>query len=220
MGRLLDQIQEIQKCYPSLELDEEKFTLSGSLYVDEGDHFFVEIDFVPWGLRNKFPLVKEVGGRIPPIADRHVYPDSGHCCLTTRFMEEVLLRKHVSNLKDFFEEVLIPYFLRQIYYEVEGEYDDELDHGTPGIIQSYEEVLGISDLDLLIPLMEERVNGHRIGRNDPCYCGAPKIKRCHEHHQNYAVFRMVPQGVIKSDLEKFVRWKELKKKIDDFEIKV
>ena len=218
MGKLIDQIREIQKDYPTLELDEEKFTLIGRLDVDEDDHFFVEINFVPWGASRKFPLVKETGGRIPPVMDRHVYPNSGYCCLTTRFMEEIILRKHIRNLKDFFREVLIPYFLRQIFYEVEGEYDDELAHGTPGIIQSYEEVLGISDLDLLIPLMEERAKGHRIGRNATCYCGAPKIKRCTEHQQNYEEFRMVPQDVIKSDLEKFVRWRELNKKIDDLRI--
>ena len=218
MSKLLDQIREIQKDYPTLELDEEKFTLIGRLDVDEDEHFFVEIDFLRWGVLRKFPRVKEVGGRIPPVIDRHIYPDTGHCCLTTSFMEEILLRKHIRNLKDFFREVLIPYFLRQIYYEVEGRYDDELAHGTSGIIQSYEEVLGISDLVLLIPLMEERIKGHRIGRNDPCYCGAPKIKRCREHHQNYEEFRLVSQDVIKSDLDKFLRWKNLKKKLDDLKV--
>jgi hypothetical protein len=213
MGKLLDQIREIQNDFQELELDDENYTLSGRLDVDEKDHFFVEIDFKRWGLMRKFPLVKEIGGRIPPTADRHIFPDSGHCCLTTSFMEEILLRTSIRNLKDFFREVLIPYFLRQIYYEIEGEYDNELAHGTLGILQSYEEVLLISDIDVIISLMKNRIMGHRIGRNDPCYCGANKIKNC-RHHRSYEVFRMVPQSVIKTDLEKFRQWRSKKKDKD------
>lgn len=201
MGRLLDQIKAVNTNYPTLQLDEKSFTLSGRLDVDDHDHFFVEIDCRPWGLR-RFPRVKETGGRIPPKAHRHIYTNTLTCCLTTRFMEEILVRTEINTLEDFFREVLIPYFLRQIYYEVHGEYDEELDHDTLGLLQSYGEVLGIQDPNILIPLMEDRVNGCRIGRNEPCYCGKGKLKKC-KHRSGYELFRLVPIEVITADLKLF-----------------
>ena len=220
MGKLLDQILSIQSRYPTLRLDNQNFILAGRLDVDGDDHFFVEIDFRPWGLYRyrSFPLAKEIGGRIPPEEDRHVYPESEYCCLTTRFMEEILLRRDIRTLADFFREILIPYFLRQIYYEIEGEYDDELEHGVPGIIQPYEEILGISDLDLLVPLMEGRVLGRKLGRNDKCYCGQDKLKRCKPHYMNYETFRLASPHVIESDLTKIKAWRALKQKEDNIMI--
>lgn len=200
MSRLRDQIIAIQKKYPSLELDEKRPVLRGKLYVDGDDHFFVEINFMPWK-RHRFPKVKEIGERIPPTTKRHIFLETRNCCLTTRFKEEILLQKFIKSLDDFFSEVLIPYFLRQIYYELHGRYDSELDHNVSGIIQSYEEELGISDLNLLIPLLEGRLKGVKLGRNDLCYCGNNKLKNCHE--QNYNTFRIVSAETLKCDLAWF-----------------
>lgn len=205
MNKIVEQIQEVLRPYPGLSLDTNTLTVTGQLMVDDNDHYFVEVDLMPW-YSTRFPLVKEVGGRIRRHKDRHIYEETGHCCLTTRFMETILMKTKVTRLDVFFREILIPYFQRQSLYEINGKYDQELEHGVLGVVQSYAEVLGTDDLDVLIPLMQDRIAGKKPSRNDRCYCGKDKLKRCHE--SGYDLFRMVPIEVIKVDLIRFTELRE------------
>lgn len=210
MNKIVEQIQEVLRPYPGLSLDTNTLVATGRLTVDENDYFEIEIDFWPW-YNTRFPFVLEVGGRIPRVKERHIYEDKGNCCLTTRFMEFILIKSKVPTLHVFMREILIPYFQRQSLYEILGRYENELDHGVPGILQSYGEFLGTDDLNIIIQLMQDRVDGKKPSRNDRCYCGKQKLKRCHE--REYELFRMVPLEIINVDLIRFVEWRNLLIKI-------
>ena len=124
--------------------------------------------------RNGWPTVYEVGGRHARIAERenvetidlHFYPD-GACCLGLQ-----LLADRKTTLKEFVDELVIPFFYRLSYTDVHGLATSrehlwaEYSHGDEGLREYLSDVADIA--------------GHGLGRNDPCACGSGrKYKRCH-----------------------------------------
>ena len=137
------------------------------------DSFFIRIvlDTVD---RNGWPTVYEVGGRHARIADRenietidlHFYPN-GACCLGLQ-----LLADRRTKLKEFMDELVVPFFYRLSYTDTHGLEAarhylwDEYSHGDQGVREYLSDVADVARL--------------RLGRNDPCACGSGrKFKRCH-----------------------------------------
>jgi hypothetical protein len=106
------------------------------------DVYEMEIDLSKQGF---LPPVRETGGRIlrskekwnvEQLIDMHVYPN-GTACLCIR-TEEQLKMPNGFSLKDFFENLLIPYFYYQSFFEKSGKEPWKgYSHGDLGILESY-----------------------------------------------------------------------------------
>ena len=124
---------------------------------------------------NGWPKVYETGGsrnRISkkynvPIIDLHFYPDDDSCCLGIKYGGIRNFR-----IKEFFLELVIPFFYRLSYTEefgIENSSEDlwkEYSHGKKGHEEYRIDILNIAK--------------QRPSRNDLCPCGSrKKYKNCH-----------------------------------------
>jgi hypothetical protein len=129
----------------------------------------------PW----QEPMVFETVGRIPRVADRHVFESHGNCCLGV--WEEWLLRSSDHSAAAFLTGPLQDYFLSQSWYEDKDEWPfGDRSHGRLGILEAYCDLLGIG-LDLLkaraylIFLSKPSTKGHYR-----CPCGSGlRLRHCH-----------------------------------------
>ena len=160
-----DRIQE------KLHIGSDDATASRDSYLCDSFSIRIELDARD---RNGWPTVYEVGGRHGQVADRekietidlHFFPD-GACCLGLQ-----LLADRRTTLKEFMDELVVPFFYRLSYTDVHGlagarEYLwAEYSHGDRGVREYLSDVADIAR--------------HGLGRNDPCACGSGrKYKRCH-----------------------------------------
>ena len=134
----------------------------------------VPIDF-PWNEA----IVLETGGRIPKIADRHIFPKEGNCCLGV--WEEWLLTAPDHSFETFMTGWLHDYFFSQTWFEAKGEWPyGERSHGKAGVIESYADLLGVHldtriIADHLKLLTRAKIKGHAL-----CPCGSGLgLRKCH-----------------------------------------
>lgn len=143
---------------------------------EELDAFSLSI-ILPPAYPAELPIVYEVGGRIPRIADRHVF-NNGSACI---FMPDDRWRCFPidSSFANYLEGPLRNYFLSQLYYEETGEWlFGEYSHDEEGIIEYYQELFETQDVstvvDFLFALCESKVR-----KKSMCPCGSgKKVKRC------------------------------------------
>ena len=90
-----------------------------------------------------------------------------------------------SDLTDFFNCFVVPYFARQAYYQTHGQWPpgQERSHGAAGIVESFSDTLSelgspcVATIDRFLIVLASP--GHPKG-NDPCPCGSgKKIRKCH-----------------------------------------
>lgn len=156
--------------------------LEGRLVVKSADGPFDTFD-VRVSVSPSFPFdepsVFETGGRIPRVVDRHVFEESGACCLGV--WEEWLILAPEHSPAAFLTGPLHDFFLSQCWYEVKGEWPfGDRSHGMLGILEAYCDILGI-DQDLgkasayLRLLSRRSIKGHIT-----CPCGSGhRIRNCH-----------------------------------------
>ena len=140
-------------------------------YICDSHSIKIELDALD---RNGWPAVYEAGGRHARVADReqvdaidlHFYPD-GACCLGLQPLAD-----RRTTLKEFMDEMVVPFFYRLSYTEAHGlevarrHLWGEYSHGDPGLREYLSDLADIARLGQ--------------GRNDPCACGSGrKYKRCH-----------------------------------------
>jgi hypothetical protein len=204
------QIRDVLKAYQTLEFDQVRNRLVGELFISRHDSYDLEIDISPFPMF--FPDVYEVGERIPKKMDRHIYVDSGTCCLSTSAKAQVLLKTKIGSLKLFIKDILIPYLQNNSYFEINKRYQtDEYAHGPIGIIQGYMDILKmdinqINDVLKCALLMDERIKGEKLNVHNPCYCGSEmKLIKCKNgiHHSAYRDFRKIDVEVLNFDLVKY-----------------
>lgn len=124
------------------------------------------------------PVVFETGGRIPRIADRHVYPKHGNCCITV--WEHWLATETDRSFAAFMTGPLRQYFLSQVVFEAKGHWPlGERAHDLQGLADAYLDALAIDDLEKLVPylrhLRRPSPKGHWY-----CPCGSGKrLRNCH-----------------------------------------
>jgi hypothetical protein len=132
----------------------------------------------------EIPILRETGGRIPWLADRHM-TQGGLACLFVP--EEWLLRpREERTLTQYLDGPVRNYFLWQSLFE-RGESPPWKDrsHGAPGLFEAYGDMVGMQGKEAisgcLIILSKKTFKGHWI-----CPCGsAQKIRHCHlQHLQN------------------------------------
>ena len=143
----------------------------------ELDRFAVRITF-PDDYPDSLPVIEEVGGRIPRIADRHINPNGSACLLVP---EEWLAAKDQS-FRAFLRGPMHSFFVGQSLAEMGKPWPfGERPHGLAGVVESYEEILGVRGIDqvrsFLTMLVKECIKGHW-----PCPCASGlRLRKCHGH---------------------------------------
>lgn len=129
----------------------------------------------------EFPYLFETSGKIPRIADWHIYEDTGTCCVKVQ-PEEIIRCKHGITVTEFIGEEVVPYLFNQTHRRIEGYYvNGEYAHGWAGIFQFYSSVLKTgNDIPETIRLMKLIAESNRPERTSFCFCGRNiKFRCCH-----------------------------------------
>lgn len=196
------EIASVMHSYNGLKYSKTENTLIGKLYISENDFYELKIMLTPY--RKAFPDVEEIGERIPKKADRHIYENTGFCCFTTSAISQILLKTKIKSLSDFLKHIVVPYLENNSFYEINRRYvKDEFAHGTPGILEGYKDILGISDDFKILRLLNDTIQGRFIKQSDLCYCGDNKsLKNCHngKHYRNYNRLRIVNRNTLMGDV--------------------
>ena len=125
------------------------------------------------------PVVREIGGRIPHHADRHINAHDGTACALLPD-ERWRVWPKGAPLVDFLKGPLHGFFLAQSLVEAGQPWPwGQWAHGAKGVFQFYREILKTSDLRTMIRFLEyitaKKPKGHW-----PCACGNGKLLRqCH-----------------------------------------
>lgn len=155
---------------------EGKLTISGP----KGPFDVYEIRMgVPADFPFSAPIVFETGGRVPRIADRHVFEDGENCCLGV--WEEWLITSADHSFSGFMQGVLQDYFISQSWYEANSEWPfGQRSHGKLGILEAYCSVLEV-DLSAQLALSYLRLLSHKqIKGHQFCPCGSGhRLRACH-----------------------------------------
>lgn len=199
------QIEEVLRKHEGLLYQPVDHYLDGELFLPDGDSYnlIIKLDTYP----RFFPTVYEVGGRIPLKLDRHMYTDTGSCCFTTGAKSQILLKTKITSLLKFIDEIVVRYFENNSYYEINGTYCyTEYDHGSLGVVQSYQDILGITDIKSIGRLILQRLQNKKLTIRDLCYCrSGQSLKKCNSgiHCNNYRLFRMIDKDILYNDLKHF-----------------
>ena len=142
------------------------------------DTFAIEIVIPPHGTRHTVPVVREIGGRIPWVADRHVYPD-GRACL---FVEAEYWFKHPDGLSllEFLRGPVTSYFVGQMSYEQEKRWPfGERSHGALGVVEFYAPLVGSRD-PRVIKRFVQMIVAKKLRTTWCCPCGSGRrLCNCH-----------------------------------------
>lgn len=173
---------EIEDGFSDLRLVVERGTVfvRGSFPIrydaEELDRFRIEIEF-PDDFPKSVPILREIGGRIPWHADRHVNHNGEACPIVP---EEWLARPEHNSILYFLNGPVLNFFLGQVLFEQGQPWPfGERSHGKSGLLEAYGELLGTTDetvvrryLDIL---SRETLKGHW-----ECFCGSQKrLRNCH-----------------------------------------
>lgn len=176
--------ERLVAAFPTLTLDTsaEPATVTGTLWLDSGIGFSVDLripDDYPKGIPRLVCREEE----IPWTEDRHVMAWGVAClCVSSEFR---LHWPRGSDLTDFLECFVVPYFARQAYYQTHGQWPpgQERSHGAAGIVESFSDTLSelgspsVATIERFLIVLAS--HGHPKG-SDPCPCGSgKKIRRCH-----------------------------------------
>ena len=176
---------EVEDAYPDLRfiVNGQRVVLRGYYPLFEGsqvyDRYLIEVEPDRENAKG-LSTVREIGGRIPWEADRHVYAGGAACvALPDAFWYE---HPKGMTLLEFLGGPMRGYFAAQSLVELGA--DDpwgqgEWDHNAPGIIAFYKE-----RLDVESPVAVWRFLGYlsraEIKGHWPCPCGSgQRLRQCH-----------------------------------------
>lgn len=200
-----EQIEEVLSFHTDLVYISDSNSLEGELFLPDGDSYEVSIGLNSYP--NLFPTVHEIGGRIPRKMDRHIYPDSGSCCFTTRAKSQILLKTVIKSLLEFIDDVLIRYLENNSYFEINKRYyTEEYAHGKLGIIQGYKDILQIDNTIKTAKAIIKASNDKKLVIHQNCYCGSGRrLRKCNrgKHLTNLRKLYMVNRDILKQDLFSF-----------------
>lgn len=130
----------------------------------------------------RFPLLYEVGGRIPRIIDWHIYGDTQSCCMDIR-PSEIINCKTGLRLEELIPRFVIPYLANTTHRFKEGYYKNgEYSHGVKGLVEYYTAITKANDTNEMLRLLISFAKG--VGTRTvfhPCFCGSGrKLRNCHE----------------------------------------
>lgn len=197
-----EQVSEVLKCYPTMQYSSERNELSGELFISDYDSYQIRIDLTPYP--RLFPNVFEIDERIPNKPSRHIYTDTGGCCLTTKAKAQILLKTKIKSLKEFVRDIVIPYLQNNSYFEINKKYKtEEYAHHHQGIVDGYKDILRINNETLIAKIIYHRINQPKLKIYLPCYCGSGlKLKNCSKgiHEKAYRDFKLIDKELLAHDL--------------------
>lgn len=174
----------LEERYPTLHLRDRgggRQLVAGAFNIEHEGRFLagfmIEIDLATRDVLG-LPVVREVGGRIPRIPERHIN-DDGTACL---YLPEDLVLRHRKplTLVQFLDGPVRSFFTGQACVAAGMPFPQgEWAHGTEGRHQLVADLLGIDDIktqDAFLKLLSKKV----VKAHWPCPCGSGKcIRRCH-----------------------------------------
>jgi hypothetical protein len=194
------QIKEVLDTFSGLSFLKDKQIFTGSLEVMNQDSYQVYIDIASW--HTAFPKVYETGERIPRKLDRHIYKE-GNCCFTTKALENILLKTKVKTLLQFIERIVIPFFQNNSYYEIHKKYTyGEYSH-KDGVLESYQDLLKIKDVQRIITTLLIYDAGIRLTPRHYCYCGNKRtLRKCTHgiHSLGYQKLQQIDKDTLQNNL--------------------
>ncbi len=200
------EINEVLLKYKTLSYNSNSNHISGELFISKDDSYDILIDLSSYP--SSFPNVFETSERIPIKVDRHIYTDTGSCCLTTKAKAQVLLKTQITSLTIFIKEIVIPYFQNNSYFEINKKYKtDEHSHGVLGIVEGYRDILKMNKDYLIAKLMYNRINGEKLKIHNNCYCGSGiTLKKCTSglHDKHYRLFKKIDKPLLEYDLYNYL----------------
>ena len=197
--------ERLQVDFPELHLVErdETMIVAGTFPLVDGqkvvDRFMIELA-LPRTYPKGVPELREVGGRIPRVADRHVEGDGKACA----FLPDEYCYKHPNgmDLIDFLKGPVLGFLVGQSLAERGQPWPQgERAHGTDGITAFYTEVVGSSDPATIQRYLEalaaKQVRGHW-----PCPCGSGKrLRECHQERV-LKIRERIPRSIARGSLER------------------
>ncbi len=170
----------IYNYYPTLDYStvDNKIKIEGELFIKEiNDSYSIEILF-PDDYPNILPIVREVSNDIPQTENRHINGD-GSCCLCIPQLEKYYFPNN-SNIKQFLENLVIPFFANQAYFDIYGKWlTGEYNHGHRGIYDFYSEYFNVLDINIIVRFIKLTLSSN-ININKKCLCNSNRpIKKCH-----------------------------------------
>jgi hypothetical protein len=170
--------------YPTLHvhLERGRVFVRGTLLLREAgveiDHYQIELE-IPDRFPEDLPIVREVGGGLPKIADRHFNPENSEACVLLPDERYKYLSEDISII-DFIKGPVENFFLSQTYYDRTGKWLNEpWPHAAEGIREYYGELLGTTD-DRIISTCVQYLSRKTLKGHWPCYCGSGKpLRYCH-----------------------------------------
>lgn len=170
----------------------------GSFAVKDGDltldRFAVEIVF-PDDYPKSLPTLSEIGRRIPHTEERHVNSRDGSACILVP--EEWLVRAPDESFSSYLDGPVRNYFLSQMLVEQGKPWPyGERSHGKAGVVESFGEILGTDDPQLmkrhLAYLVTDRIKGHWL-----CTCQSGKrLRDCHLERMRELQRRVRPTAAV------------------------
>jgi hypothetical protein len=186
--RFEKELQEASEHYPKLKIitqGSEKFLRGTFDVIDQEEthweSYEVEIRYKA-GFPYQFPELREIGGKIPKIADWHIYENTGSCCITVPAKETILCRNGISVMQ-FIENHLKPYFFNQTHRRHFGVYaNGEYEHGVIGKWQNYFELFGTNNKKAVIKWLKTFLDSNmKIHKKSKCICGSgSRFRHCHQ----------------------------------------
>lgn len=145
----------------------------------ELERYSIEIQ-IPDDYPKSVPIIREIGGRLPKIPDRHFNLADGTACLFLRD-ERHKYYPQGSTIIDFIEGPVKSFFLWQTNYDL-NESKSSLEgrgHGVEGIIEFYSEELKTKDKSVILKFLDY-LTAKKVKKHWRCYCGSGKqLRYCH-----------------------------------------
>lgn len=193
--------------YPTLHVrvDDGRVSVHGTLAVlgeeVSEDRYAVKIE-LPDDYPSSLPSVWETGGRVERVIDRHVFPSTGALCVGVPVDLWLRLRGDFS-IVNYIERALRPYLIGNSLVEEGHPWPfRESGHGSYGVLEFYERLLGASDARavglFLLALSEGRVRGHW---DCPCQSGKP-LRKC--HGEQVRQLALVPGGWLDDSVQHMI----------------
>jgi len=198
-------IRQFSKEYPGMRLAPSRgpFTNLKGVFsftaVSEGgqkitDHYQIEIE-VPDAFPHALPTVIETGGRIPLDGIYHVNDDRTLCLGSPlRLLYFISIKPTLSG---FAENCLVPYF-----YALSGKLKNggkflfgELAHGEKGIIDDYQDLLGLQTRTQVNAALKLLAMRRRVANKNNCPCGCGRrLGKCSFHRKLNVFRKLVPRS--------------------------
>lgn len=200
----------ISEFYPSLEYIQidNSIKLKGELYIKEiDDSYTIEISFLD-NYPKTLPIVKEMGGDIPKTDQRHIN-FGGSCCLCIPQLQKIYFPDG-SNIKDFLDNLVVPFFANQAYYDLNATWlNGEYSHGYMGIYEFYSDFLDIKNFNKTLQLLQVSIQSiPNFNKKCPCHSGR-SIRKCHMQ-RIVELKKLVKINQLKDDVYEFKKIKEKK----------